>query len=105
MVHRKISEIRSEYAPGTYYNSAITSDELIDYIYTIIQGNYIGYYLKAGIGTVSTEILAYLAKEYNMKGFDIELYHQPLNPDRLQTLVVKGLKIAAYESMKMFSTF
>lgn len=83
------------------FDSAITPDGLVDYIDTIIQGNYICYYLKAGIGTVSTEILSYLAKEYNMKGYAIELYHQPLNPDRLQTLVIEGLKIAVTVNPKM----
>ncbi|MEA4846494.1 MAG: ATP-binding protein [Clostridiaceae bacterium] len=76
------------------FDSAITPDGLVDYVDTIVQSNYICYYLKAGIGTVSTEILAYLAGEYNIKGYDVELYHQPLNPDRLQTLVVEDLKIA-----------
>lgn len=85
------------------FDSAITPDGLVDYIDTIIQGSYICYYLKAGIGTVSTEILSYLAKEYNMKGYAVELYHQPLNPDRLQTLVVEGLKMAVTINPKMES--
>lgn len=85
------------------FDSAITPDGLVDYIGTIIPGSYICYYLKAGVGTVSTEILSYLAKEYNMKGYAVELYHQPLNPDRLQTLVVEGLKIAVTINSKMES--
>lgn len=83
------------------FDSAITPDGLVDYIETIIQNNYICYYLKNGIGTVSTEILSYLAKEYNMKGYAVELYHQPLNPDRLQTLVLEDLKIAVTVNPKM----
>jgi hypothetical protein len=89
--------------PGTrhLFDSAITPDGLVDYIDTIILGNYICYYLKDGIGTASTEILSYLAKEYNLKGYSVELYHQPLNPDRLQTLVVDKLKIAVTINPKM----
>jgi len=83
------------------FDSAITPDGLLDYIETIIQGNYICYFLKSGVGTVSTEILSYLANEYNMRGYEVELYHQPLNPDRLQTLVVEGLKIAVTINPKM----
>lgn len=83
------------------FDSAITPDGLVDYIDTIIQGNYICYYLKGGTGAVATEILSYLAREYNMKGYGTELYHQPLNPDRLQTLVVSGLKIAVTVNPKM----
>lgn len=83
------------------FDSAITPDGLVDYIETIILGNYICYYLKDGVGTVSTEILSYLAKEYNLKGYSVELYHQPLNPERLQTLVVDKLKIAVTINPKM----
>jgi hypothetical protein len=85
------------------FDSAITPDGLVDYIDTIVLGNYICYFLKAGIGTISTEVLSYLAKEYNMKGYATELYHQPLNPDRLQTLVIEGLKIAVTVNPKMES--
>lgn len=83
------------------FDSAITPEGLVDYIDTIIPGSYICYYLKAGVGTISSEILSYLAKEYNMKGYKVELYHQPLNPDRLQTMVVEGLKIAVTINHKM----
>ncbi len=76
------------------FDSAITPDGLVDYIETIVQSNYICYYLKGGSGIVSSEILAFLANEYNIKGYDVELYHQPLNPERLQTLVVEEFKIA-----------
>lgn len=85
------------------FDSAITPDGLVDYIDTIILGNYICYFLKAGIGTISSEVLSYLAKEYNMKGYAAELYHQPLNPDRLQTLVIEGLKVAVTVNPKMES--
>ncbi|HYF74956.1 MAG TPA: hypothetical protein VD757_00095, partial [Candidatus Nitrosocosmicus sp.] len=85
------------------FDSAITPDGVVDYIDTIIQGNYICYYLKSGIGTISTEVLSNLAKEYSLKGYNVELFHQPLNPDRLQTLVVDGLKIAVTVNPKMES--
>lgn len=86
------------------FDSAITPDGLVDYIDTIIQSSLICYYLKGGIGTVSSEILAYLAAEYNMKGYNVELYHQPLNPDRLQTLVVEDLNVAVTINPKMEAT-
>jgi len=45
--------------------------------------------------------LSYLAGECNLKVHPVELYHQPLNPDRLQTLVIEGLKIAVTVNPKM----
>lgn len=98
-----VDTINKEAGIRHLFDSAITPDGLVDYIETIIQGNYICYYMKAGVGTVSTEVLSYLAKEYNMKGYSVELFHQPLNPDRLQTLVVEGLKIAVTINPKMES--
>lgn len=83
------------------FDSAITPDGLVDYIETIIQGNHICYYLKGAPGTGQSEVLDYLAKEYALKGYDIELYHQPLNPERLQTLVVDALKIAITVNPKL----
>ena len=83
------------------FDSAITPDGLVDYIESIIQSSYICYCLKEGVGTASTDILSFLASEYNMKGYDVELYHQPLNPERLQTLVVEGFKIAVTVNPKM----
>ncbi len=76
------------------FDSAITPDGLVDYIDTVIPGNYIVYYLKGEQGAASTELLLTLAKEYGLKGYDVELYHQPLNPDRLQTLIIDRLKVA-----------
>ena len=88
-----VSAINKNAAVRHLFDSSITPEGLVDYVESIIQSNYICYYLKGGAGTVSTEILSFLADEYNMKGYGVELYHQPLNPDRLQTLVVEGLKV------------
>lgn len=89
-----ISSINRNASIRHLFDSSITPEGLVDYIETIIQSNYICYYLKGGTGIVSAEVLSYFANEYNMKGYGVELYHQPLNPDRLQTLLIEDLKIA-----------
>lgn len=83
------------------FDSAITPGGVIDYIETIIQGNHVCYFLKGAPGTGRSEALNYIANEYALKGYDVELYHQPLNPERLQTLVVDRLKIAVTVNTKM----
>jgi hypothetical protein len=35
-------------------------------------------------------MLKYFAGEWLMKGFDVEVFHQPLNPDRVETVLVSG---------------
>ena len=83
------------------FDSGITPEGLVDYIETIIPEDYECYFLKGGTATVSSEILSYLVEEYNMKGYAVELYHQPMNPERLQTLVVEKLKIGITVNPKM----
>ncbi len=76
------------------FDSAITPDGLIDYIETIITKKHKCYFLKGQHTTGSTELLGRFAEAYSIRGYDVELYHQPLNPERFQTLVVDELDIA-----------
>lgn len=83
------------------FDSANTPNGLVDYIETIIKDSYKCYLLK-GLHTKGiSEILNMLAKEYVLKGYNVEVYHQPLNPERLQTLLIEDLGIAFTVNSKM----
>lgn len=83
------------------FDSALTPDGLVDYIETIIPDSF-KCYLFEGISTKSTsDLLSILAKDYLIKGYDVELYHQPLNPERIQTVIVEKLGIALTVNGKM----
>jgi hypothetical protein len=83
------------------FDSAITPDGLKDYIDTLIHECYKCYFFE-GLHTKGiNEIFNVLAKEYLLKGYDVELYHQPLNPDRIQTILVEKLGIAFTVNPKM----
>jgi hypothetical protein len=83
------------------FDSAITPDGLKDYIDTLIKDSYKCYFFD-GLHTKGiNEILNVLAKEYLLKGYNVELYHQPLNPDRVQTVLVEELGIAFTANHKM----
>ncbi|OGO79111.1 MAG: hypothetical protein A2Y23_10380 [Clostridiales bacterium GWB2_37_7] len=59
------------------FDCAITPDGLMDYIDTLIKDSYKCYFFE-GLQTKGiTEILNVLAKEYLLKGYAVELYHQP----------------------------
>ncbi|MDF2520035.1 MAG: ATPase, partial [Clostridia bacterium] len=76
------------------FDSALTPDGMADYIDTLIPDTF-KCYLFEGIHTKGiSEILSILAKEYMLKGYAVEIYHQPLNPDRIQTVLVEKLGIA-----------
>ena len=83
------------------FDSAITPDGLKDYIDTLIKDSYKCYFFE-GLHTKGiSEILNVLAKEYLLKGYNVELYHQPLNPERIQTVLVEELGIAFTDNHKM----
>ena len=83
------------------FDSAITPDGLKDYIDTLIKDSYKCYFFE-GLHTKGiSEILNVLAKEYLLKGYNVELYHQPLNPERIQTVLVEELGIAFTVNSKM----
>ena len=76
------------------FHSAITPNGIVDYIETIITDAFKCCLLQ-GINTKgASEMLNILAKEYMLKGYDVEIYHQPLNPERIQTVVIEELGIA-----------
>jgi hypothetical protein len=83
------------------FDSSITPDGLVDYIETIITKKHKCYFLKGQHSTGSTELLSKFAEAYSIRGYDVELYHQPLNPERLQTLVVDELDIAITVNPKL----
>ncbi|WP_291633051.1 hypothetical protein [Clostridium sp.] len=86
------------------FDSALTPDSLVDYIETIVPDNF-KCYLFEGINTKNiSDILNILANEYLLKGWDVELYHQPLNPERIQTVLVEKLCIAFTVNGKMKGT-
>ncbi|MDF2530499.1 MAG: ATPase [Clostridia bacterium] len=83
------------------FDSAITPDGQMDYIDTLIKDSDKCYFFE-GLHTKGiSEILNTLAKEYLLKGYDVEIYHQPLNPDRIQTVLVEELGLAFTVNCKM----
>ncbi|OGO79108.1 MAG: hypothetical protein A2Y23_10365 [Clostridiales bacterium GWB2_37_7] len=83
------------------FDSAITPDGLMDYIDTLIKDSYKCYYFEGLYTKGISEILNVLAKEYLLKGYAVELYHQPLNPERIQTVLVEELGLAFTVNSKM----
>ena len=83
------------------FDSAITPDGLMDYIDTLIKDSDKCYFFEGPHTKGISEILNVLAKEYLLKGYNVELYHQPLNPERIQTVLVEELGIAFTVNKKM----
>jgi hypothetical protein len=83
------------------FDSAITPDGLMDYIDTLIKDSYKCYFFE-GLHTKGiSEILNVIAREYLLNGYNVEIYHQPLNPDRVETVLVEELGLAFTDNSKM----
>lgn len=83
------------------FDSANTPDGLLDYIETIIKDSYKCCFFKGQYTKGISEILSAIAKSYMLKGYDVEIYHQALNPERIQTVLVEQLEIAFTDNSKM----
>ena len=83
------------------FDSAITPDGLMDYIDTLIKDSYKCYFFE-GLHTKGiSEILNVIAKEYLLNGYNVEIYHQPLNPERVETVLIEELGLAFTDNSKM----
>lgn len=76
------------------FHSAITPNGIVDYIETIVSNRFRCYLLEGINIKGASDILSTLAKEYLLKGYNVEIYHQPLNPERIQTVIIEELCIA-----------
>ena len=76
------------------FHSALTPNGKIDYVDTIINDNLKCYLLKGNHIKGASDILSIIVNEFLLKGYDVEIYHQPLNPQRLETIVVEKLNFA-----------
>ncbi|MDD3693250.1 MAG: hypothetical protein PHX02_05030 [Oscillospiraceae bacterium] len=76
------------------FHSALTPNGKIDYVDTIITDDLKCYLLKGNHIKGASDILSMVANELLLKGYDVEIYHQPLNPQRLETIVIEKLNFA-----------
>ena len=76
------------------FGSAITYQGHIDHGDTFISPMKKIYYIKGAPGTGKSTLLFKLVNKFTEKGYDIELYHEPLEPEKLETIIIPELSIA-----------
>lgn len=76
------------------FHSALTSEGKVTYIDTLIADNFRCYLIEGVNVKDKSDLLSMLSYEYILKGYDVEIYHQPLNPDRIETLIIDSLNLA-----------
>lgn len=80
------------------FATAFTPTGIVTFIPTIIKDFSKIYVLKGGPGTGKTSILRYLCDEAVKRGFNVEVLHTPLCPEKIEHLLIPELSIAIVTS-------
>ncbi|KXZ40353.1 hypothetical protein SAMN05661008_00093 [Alkalithermobacter thermoalcaliphilus JW-YL-7 = DSM 7308] len=76
------------------FGSAITPNGHVEITESILQGIDKIYYIKGEVGTGKSTLLERIYNQALLRGIDVEVYHAPLIPQKLETVVIESLKVA-----------
>lgn len=75
------------------FGSAYTPIGLVDFTDSILQDAMKVYQIKGDSGTGKTTILKKVYEKAIIRGLDVEIYHTPLIPEKIETIYIKDLKL------------
>lgn len=96
--HTEISNICNVGFDRHLFATAFTPNGIITYIDTIYNGYENVYVLNGGPGTGKTNILDFLSKEALRRGYYVEIFHDPLIPERIEHVLIPDLNTALITS-------
>lgn len=76
------------------FGTAITPVGHVDYADSMLANTKKVYYLNGEIGTGKTTLLRKVYEKAVEKGMEVEVYHYPLIPDKIETILINDLDIA-----------
>lgn len=82
------------------FGSAYTPEGWVEYTDTLLQNLREIYYITGEIGTGKSTLLEKIYKEGVIRGLDVEVYHSPLIPEKIETIIIKELGIGLTVSDK-----
>ncbi|WP_373598909.1 ATP-binding protein [Paraclostridium bifermentans] len=84
-----------EYKPSIHlFGSALSPIGHVEYTDTILKDIDNIYYLEGDLGTGKSTLLNKIASKSEEYGIEVELFHAPLLPEKIETIVIKDLEIA-----------
>lgn len=84
-------------APGNerhLFATGFTPKGIVTYIPTLINDLSKVYVLKGGPGTGKTDVLQYISDEAIKRGFNVEILHTPLWPEKIEHIIIPELSTA-----------
>jgi len=82
------------------FSCAYTPNGFVDFTESILQGISKVYYLQGAEGTGKSTLMQRLSKRALESGYDVEMYHTPLIPNKIGAIVIKDLDVAITVSDK-----
>jgi len=76
------------------FGSAYTPNGWVEYTDTLLEELEVVYYIKGDFGTGKSTMLEKIYKEAVIRGLDVEVYHTPLIPEKIETVIIKELSLA-----------
>ena len=86
------------------FGSMYTPDGWVEYTHTLLEGLDKVYSLKGDIGTGKSELLEKIVKAGTKRGHDVEVFHSPLIPSKIETVVIKSLSLAVTLSERSYES-
>lgn len=80
------------------FATAFTPNGIVTYVEKILEGYENVYVLNDGPGTGKSEILDYLSSEALKRGYHVQIFHDPLIPERIEHLFIPDLSTAIITS-------
>lgn len=74
------------------FNTAFTPSGIVDYTETLLKDKKI-YYINAEYGIGKSTLLDIISKEGLLRGYNIEIYHEPLIPQKINTIIISELNL------------
>ncbi|MDI9568880.1 MAG: PRK06851 family protein [Bacillota bacterium] len=79
---------------------AITPEGMLNYVDTIIGPCSVKYVIEGEPGTGKSTLIEKIATAALERGYTVELYHCPLNPEKVEHIVIKELDVALTKSIE-----
>ncbi|MFA5575772.1 MAG: ATP-binding protein [Tissierellaceae bacterium] len=73
------------------FSSAYTPEGFTDYTYTILKWVEDVFFIKGDMGTGKSYLLNRILEEARLRNFEMEIYHNPMFPKKIETIYIKEL--------------
>jgi Cdc6-like AAA superfamily ATPase len=80
------------------FATAFTPNGIVTFVDTLYAGYENVFILKGGPGTYKTNVLDFLSKEALKRGFSVEIFNDPLIPERIEHVLIPDLSLALLTS-------